>query len=976
MDCFTPSVDSVQSHSSTSPTVSSNLPARTIKSFNLDLDGFKDKLRNDSRNFIRFASHNARSLPSSHSFYVDLFSSAKITAFSVTETWLKPTIPSKQVEIAGFRLFRNDRVGGKKKHGGGVGIYVKTGIKAKVILSSTKGSDFEYLFLELTFSGVNLIFGVVYRPPWSSFHDFTESFGQILTDLSSSYSRIIISGDFNVNINDVSSSSSALLSLIDSYSLTVIPSDDTCHSLNSRSSRIDLMLVSDSESVGHLFQSSVAGISDHDMLAIDYRIRNIPSGLQTYTSRKIDNIDLSSLLSDASCLPWHEVYEQTSVDGKMSILNTFLSDLLDLHAPVQTFVVKEPCASWVNADIRNAFRLRDRAHRKWRSSRSNSDWYEYCRLRNHTVRLIRSAKKLHSETKLDYSLGPRVLWKNVRQLGLMDSNHNTGSDQFTSTELNNYFTSIQANNFPSTNEINDVWHHQFSFSFSNIFPEDIVKSVNKISSNAVGVDGIPIKFIKMLLPVISPVLCYVFNYMIMSSTFPSLWKVGHVIPVAKVNAPTTVKDFRPISLLPSLSKAFEHILNDQITMYLDSRNLLNPFQSGFRKHCGTTTALVKIVDDLKLSMTTDQFSVLVLLDFSKAFDSINHQLLIEKLYNMFGFESCAVSLIKSYLNDRSQYVDFDNIRSEALKLSCGVPQGSILGPLLFSLFINDLPSALNGVNFHMYADDVQLYASSKIADRSALVELMNSNIRSVTEWTIANGLLLNATKTQAIKVCKKSVSGVLHDLPKIMVGDTEISYSNVVKNLGLYLDQHLDFHAHINMICKSVFGKLHCLNRLRFSTPLNVRRGLFDALLLPHFLYCDIIYSATSVGIFRRLQLAFNSCLRYVLDLKKYDHISQYSTFLLGCDLSTYFNVRAATFLFKILKYPTPSYLLPYRSLANSERTSNVTVPTYPRGSHFDSSFRVRASTIWNNIQPHHIKRSTSLASFKSSLLCSLLEQQ
>ena len=178
------------------------------------------------------------------------------------------------------------------------------------------------------------------------------------------------------------------------------------------------------------------------------------------------------------------------------------------------------------------------------------------------------------------------------------------------------------------------------------------------------------------------------------------------------------------------------------------------------------------------------------------------------------------------------------------------------------------------------------------------------------------------------------------------------------------------------MICKSVFGKLHCLNRLRYSTPLNVRRGLFDALLLPHFLYCDIIYSATSAGIFRRLQLAFNSCLRYVLDLKKYDHISQHSTYLLGCDLSTYFNFRAATFMFKILKYPAPSYLLPYRSFANSERTSNITVPSYPRGSHFDTSYRVRASKIWNNIQPHHIKRSTSLASFKSSLLRSLSEQQ
>ena len=145
--------------------------------------------------------------------------------------------------------------------------------------------------------------------------------------------------------------------------------------------------------------------------------------------------------------------------------------------------------------------------------------------------------------------------------------------------------------------------------------------------------------------------------------------------------------------------------------------LLSPFQSGFRKNCGSTIALVKIVDDLKLSMTTDDSFVLVLLNFSKAFDSI-----IDKLHNMFGFESGAVNLIKSYLNGRSQYVEFDNIRSKASTLNCGVPQGSILVPLLFTLFINEFPSVLHGVMFHMYADDVHLYVSSKIADRSALVD--------------------------------------------------------------------------------------------------------------------------------------------------------------------------------------------------------------------------------------------------------------
>ena len=555
----------------------------------------------------------------------------------------------------------------------------------------------------------------------------------------------------------------------------------------------------------------------------------------------------------------------------------------------------------------------------------------------------------------------------------MDSDHCVGSGNYTSADLNNHFTNIQ-NIAPASLSCNSSdWNRHYSFSFEQITIQEILDSVNRISSNAVGNDGMPIKFIKMLLPVLCPILSHIFNHITMTSTFPSCWKVGHVIPVAKVSAPSTVNDFRPISLLSSISKVFEHILHNQIFAYLDSFSLLDPFQSGFRKHCGTTTALVKIVDDLKFSMTAKQFSVLVLLDFSKAFDAIDHALLLSKLGKKFGFESTAVQLLKSYLSDRSQYVEFDNIRSETVPLNCGVPQGSILGPLLFSLFINDLPSVLSGVNYHMYADDFQIYASSTVQDKSALIDLINLNIASIVAWSKENGLQLNARKTQTLKVCKKSVLGQLNDLPNIIVDTTTIEYSDVVKNLGLYMDQHLDFHAHVNKVCKTVHGGLHGLNRLRSSTPLRVREEMFNALLKPHFMYCDVIYSATTTTVFSRLQMAFNSCLRYVLDLRKYDHISQHSSRLLGCNLETYFKLRVATFLFKIINFPVPSYLLPYRSAAVSSRTSNLTIPNYPIGSNYSSSFRVRACNIWNDIQPHNIKRLTSIAAFKQQYLRSLL---
>ena len=951
-----------------------SLLAHHVETLSLDLEEFQTKLQKQSRNYLSFASHNARSLPSSHSLYVSLLHLSQLTAFSVTETWLKSTTPSKQVELAGYKLFRNDRKCGKKKRGGGVGIYVRSKVRTKTVLMSNEKNDIEFLFLELMFNGGGVIFGVIYRPPWSSITSFIETFDSILDELASKYSRVIITGDFNIDVNIDSSATSSFLTAIERHSLKIIPSSSTCHSNNSRSSKVDLVLVSNSEAVNHLYQSSVAGISDHDMLAIDFRVRNDNREVRQFLCRNVDGINVSSLLHEAQSLRWHEIYTQYSVDGKMDILHRFLKCLLDTHAPVRTFKINEADVPWINSEIRHSLKLRDAKHCEWKRKRSDSVWNDYCRLRNQSNRLLAAAKASYNMSQLNPELGPKKLWQNVRKLGLMDSKHCVGSTNFNSTDLNNHFTNINPILPNALNRNYDDWHCHSSFSFNQISIEDIVKSVNRISSNAVGNDGIPIKFIKMLLPVLSPILSHVFNHMIMSSTFPSSWKIGHIVPVAKVSAPTTVNDFRPISLLPSLSKVLEHILHNQITTYLDSYSLLNPLQSGFRKHCGTTTALVKIVDDLKLSMTAKQFSVLVLLDFSKAFDTIDHALLLSKLEKRFGFENCAVQLVESYLSDRSQYVEFDNLKSETVSLRCGVPQGSILGPLLFSLFINDLPSVLTDVHYHMYADDFQIYASSTVQNQTALINLINGNISSVVAWSKENGLQLNAKKTQTLKVCKKSVLGQLSDLPKITVDTAVIDYSDVVKNLGLYMDQHLDFHSHVNNVCRTVYGGLHSLNRLRSSTPLHVREKMFNALLRPHFMYCDIIYSATTSVILSRLQQAFNSCLRYVLDLKKYDHISQHSSRLLGCSLEIYFKLRAATFLFKIIHFPVPSYLLPYRSAAISNRTSNLMIPHYPLGSNYNSSYRVRACNIWNGIQPHNIKRLTSISAFKSQCLRSFLD--
>lgn len=199
-----------------------------------------------------------------------------------------------------------------------------------------------------------------------------------------------------------------------------------------------------------------------------------------------------------------------------------------------------------------------------------------------------------------------------------------------------------------------------------------------------------------------------------------------------------MNNLRPISILCSLSKVFEKLLKAQIQRYVQRFNLLSPYQSGFRPDHSTTSALLKVHDDLHQFIDRRGIAFLLLIDFSKAFDRVSHVKLVQKLSHQFNFNRDAALLIKSYLTGSTQAVEIDGALSSPINILSGVPQGSVLGPLLFSLFINDLPSALSSCSIHMFADDVQLHICSKNGDLKSLGQLINSDLKNVLQWSLTN----------------------------------------------------------------------------------------------------------------------------------------------------------------------------------------------------------------------------------------------
>jgi hypothetical protein len=404
-----------------------------------------------------------------------------------------------------------------------------------------------------------------------------------------------------------------------------------------------------------------------------------------------------------------------------------------------------------------------------------------------------------------------------------------------------------------------------------------------------------------------------------------------------------------------LAKAFERLLNDQIVHHVESNNLLSEFQSGFRRNHSTITALTKVTGDLSAVQAKRMVAFLLLLDFSKAFDCVHHGLLVHKLRSQYHFDSSAAAMIASFLKDRSMMVEIDGVRSSPRTLVAGVPQGSVLSPLLFSLFINDLTLILTCCNFHFYADDLQIYVSGDRGELDELANRANAILARVFDWSTKNGLLLNPKKSQAMVIVNQNLPT---HLPSLYLDSEPVEWSNAVKDLGIMIDCRLDFSRHVTEVCSKVYAALHRLRLLKYLTPRHVKMKLCKSQILPFFYYGDVFCTNLRVCDARKLEVAFNSCTRYVFNLRRFDHLGPHRNTLLGIPFKSFFPLRLATFFFNIIRTGSPNYLAS-QLVRGSARTENFIAPS---GSN-RKAVLISGVRIWNGL-PREVKNSRTVASF------------
>ena len=439
-----------------------------------------------------------------------------------------------------------------------------------------------------------------------------------------------------------------------------------------------------------------------------------------------------------------------------------------------------------------------------------------------------------------------------------------------------------------------------------------------------------------------------------------------------------VKSYRPISNLTFISKVIERIVAEQIKVFLAESDLMPPLQSAYRPGHSTETATMKVLSDILDAADLQETTLLGLLDMSAAFDTVDLNILLRRLETSYCLSGTVLNWLSSFVTDRTQAVAFDGNTSLPVKLICGVPQGSVLGPLLFVLYAADvLKIALShGVQIHAYADDLQTYISCKAVNQHAAVSQVLACVNDIADWMSSNRLKLNADKTEFIWL------GTRQQLRKISrqalnVGGVSVTAVNKVRDLGVIVDDELTMAAHIKHVVRSSFYQLRQLRSVRRSLPFEARRALVTAFISSRLDYCNAILYGVAASNINQLQTVMNAAARLVTGIGKYEHITPVLRDVLHwLPVSQRITFKIAVLAFSCIRGTGPAYFndvcipladIPGRASLRAAEHGDLFVPS-TKTKISSRSFRVAAPTVWNSLPQHLHVKTLSRQQFKNGL--------
>ncbi len=941
---------------------------------------------------IRFALWNARSMRKKNksTAFCDFVITERLDCLAFTETWLRGDTRDNRVladmerTLPNFKFHHIHRV---HKKGGGVGVLVRDGLQVRM-KEQYEFQSMECMNLQISSASTSLELVVIYRPPPSTKNKLTSNLffselSSLLETVCVTSSNIVMAGDFNIHVDDDEDhDASVFLETLDLHDLKQHvnkPTHKRNHTLDLLISRKDSNLVTNPSVVGGL-------PSDHFAVKCILNIARPGPSVKRVICRSLRKIKTEDFNNDIKT-SMDALSKVNDMDVLANRFRDALAKTLNDHAPLtERSIILRPHAPWYTDSLRAEKQERRRRERKWQKTGLTVDKHSYQeQCDNYNNLLAKTKTDYHSNEVaescqrdlfrvVDKLCSPKVtksLPAHENPKDLANSFVKFFSDKI--TRLRNSLDSTQSQ--PLTVTQNECCSSSLR-EFRVVSEEDVMKAITSASITSCPLDPLPVDLFKQCLGDTLPTITRIVNLSLSSGTFPEHCKHARIVPLLKKSGADTdeLSNYRPISNLSFIGKVIERVAVNQLQNYLSMNCLHAPMQSAYRPYHSVETALLRMQNDVLAALDIRKEAILVLLDFSAAFDCLDHEKLLNRLASRYGIRDKVHQWLTSYLSGRTQSVAINDVSSDPVELKCGVPQGSVAGPLLFILFSGPLQDiiASHKIQCIVYADDTQLLTTFYPKDRNTAVSKMEACIADIKGWCVQNDLVLNDGKTEMIYFSSKFGESSSWS-PELKIGGSVIKPSSHARNLGATMDSSMTMSQHVNNVCRGALAGIRKIGQIRHYLNQDSTARLVHAFVTSKLDACNSLLFNLPDRDIAKIQHVQNTAARLVLRASRRQHITPLLEHLHWLPIKQRTAYKILLLVFKALCGLAPTYIadlihvhVPSRSLRSSSQRRLV-VPRTRTKFYGDRTFVFAAAELWNEL-PNNIRESESVASFKSRL--------
>ena len=831
----------------------------------------------------------------------------------------------------------------------------------------------------------NIIIGCIYRHPNMDLSDFIENYLSILLDkISKENKTVYLLGDFNVDLlkyDQHNLTNDFLDTLATNFFL---PNIFLPTRIGNTSKTLIDNIFSNSLSNETVSGNISASISDHlpQFSIFPDIFTDYPSPKSNVVERDWDNFNQQNFILDYFELDINHLLNSApnDVDKSFDTFSSNLNLLLDKHAPykkISKYKLKLKRKPWISKGIKVSIDVKNKLLSKYIKAKdpiAKSLFQQKYKIhRNMLSTLMKRSKTNYFTNFFNENINNiKNTWKGIKNLisnsksnffvpHTINSNNNTLTDpKSISNAFNNYFCSIAQNIQSSIKFSHKSFQHYLTDPFEKSFfisptdyleVTDIIMNLNSNKSH--GPNGIPTKILQLMVHELSPVIANLFNLSFLQGKFPSLLKVAKVIPLHKKSSKLLCSNYRPISILSNLDKILEKIIHKRLYKFLETNNIIYSLQFGFRKNYSTTLALLNLTENIKQELDRGKFGCGIFIDFQKAFDTVDHNILLQKL-SYYGVRGKSNEWFKSYLCDRKQFVSINGFQSDLSEIKCGVPQGSVLGPLLFLIYINDLHLAIKSCKIHHFADDTNLLHFNDSIKK--LNKDINYDLKQLVHWLNANKISLNVGKTELVlfKPKKKKID---YDL-KLKLNGKKLVQTSSVKYLGIKIDSNLNWKEQQNSIAIKINKATAILSKMRHYVNHNTLKMVYYSIFESHTNYANIVWGQ-NIDSSNRLFLIQKKVLRIMHFTDRISHSDPLFSASKIIKIYDKVSIDNCVFISKSLSNDLPSIFGNWFIFSSffhdhslrSSKLGILKIPSFKTRSHGRMSFRINSIYTWNNLQ-------------------------